>query len=157
MDVGMDVFHDLLQAGNVIGVDTVGLHGVVDAVLDGLGRLHAHGLVGVGGRRHGLGGAVQRRDVQEDVRVILAQPVLDRLGIRLGKLREGDQLGVLELLHHDAGVVDDGDALGIALRLEHHEEHHGVHAGEQDRNAESGEQEGLLLDLVQVFPLDDDA
>ena len=157
MDVGMDVFHDLLQAGNVIGVDTVGLHGVVDAVLDGFGRLHAHGLVGVGGRRHGLGGAVQRRDVQEDVRVILAQPVLDRLGIRLGKLREGDQLGVLELLHHDAGVVDDGDALGIALRLEHHEEHHGVHAREKDRNAESGEQEGLLLDLVQVFPLDDDA
>ena len=63
MDVGMDVFHDLLQAGDVIGVDTVGLHGVVDAVLDGLGRLHAHRLVGVGGRRHGLGGAVQRREM----------------------------------------------------------------------------------------------
>ena len=157
MDVEVDVFHDLFQARDVIGVDAVRLHGVVDAALDDLGRLHAHGLVGVGGRRHRLGGAVQRGDVQEDVRVILAQPVLDRLGIGFGKLLESNQLGVLELLHHDAGVVDDGDALGIALGLEHHEEHHGIDAGDEDRNAEGGEQEGLLLDLVQVFPLDDDA
>ena len=157
MDVGMDVLHDLLQAGNVIGVDTVGLHGVVDAVFDEGGGFHAHRLVGIGRGRDRLGGAVQRRDAQEDVRVEIAQAVLHVLGISLVQLREGDAVRILQGGHHDAGVVDDGDPLGIHLGAEHDEDHHGVHAREQDRNAESSEQERLLLDLVQVFPLYDDA
>ena len=157
MDVGMDVGEDLVQPVDPVGIDPVGLHGVVDPVLDHLGRLHAHGLVGIGRGGHGLRGAVQRRDVQEDVRIELTEAVLHGLRVGLRDLRESQLLRILQLLHHDAGIVDDGDALGVALGPEHNEDHQGVHGREEDRYAEGRQQEGLLLDLVQVLPLDDDA
>ena len=157
MNIGLDIGHDLFQVRNSVRVNTIRLDSIVDAAFDEGGGLHTHRLVGIGRGRDRLGGAVQRRDAQEDVRVEIAQAVLHVLGISLVQLREGDAVRILQGGHHDAGVVDDGDPLGIHLGAEHDEDHHGVHAREQDRNAESSEQERLLLDLVQVFPLYDDA
>ncbi len=84
MHVGLDAVHNLFQVVNPVRINTIGLHGVVDAALNPAPAVHAQWLERVGIGRHALGFRVQRRNGKQDVDIGLFQVRLDGFYVDIG-------------------------------------------------------------------------
>ena len=83
MHVGLNAVHDFLQVLNAVRINAIGLHGVVDAMLDAVSAIQAQRFERISIRRHALGLGIQFGDGKENVDIGLAQVRLDGFDVRI--------------------------------------------------------------------------
>ena len=157
LDIGLDILHDLVQALYAIGGDTIVLDGLVQTVGDVLRHIHSQGLGGIEVRMDSLALYVEPGDVEQAVIAKVGHMELDRIWVLAVAVDVFDGLGILEIRHDYSGAVDDSDGLGLLLGGEHDRHDADGQAGHENGNEQCGDEEALLLHLVEVLAPDDDS
>ena len=156
--VGLDAGHNLFQVLDAVALYAVGLNGVVDTAFNHRAGIHTQGLLAVAVGRNGTGLGVQFGHGEEDIHTGRGEVGLD--GLRRGVDTQIHELGnvvVREVREHDAGAVNYAHLLGFFLGAHHNEGRKDADGRKENGGQESNEKETLLLDLIQVFTLNNNS
>ena len=156
--VGLDPGHNLFQVLNTVALNAVSLNGVVDAAFNHRAGIHTQRFLGVAVCRNGAGLGVQLGDGEEDIHAGRSKIGLD--GLRRSLRAQIYELGhviIREERQHNAAAVNHAHLLGFFLGAHHNERRNDANACKQNRGQESNEKETLLLNLIQVFTLNNNA
>ena len=150
LHICLHIFHYLVQAGYLVTAYAVLLDGLVGTHPEAGVEIHPGRLLAEGLDAHALG-AVQLRYYHQHVESAALEFILEHCRILSAAIRELGCLVAFEIGHNDAGIVHHGHLLALLLHIHHQKRRQHADSRKQYRHQESGDEETLFLDFVEIF------
>ena len=150
LHVCLHILHYLVETCDLVSADAVLLDRLVGTHAEAGVEIHPGRLLAEGLDAHALG-AVQLRNDHQHVEPAALEFILEHCGILPAAIGELGGFVVLEIRHHNAGIVHDGHFLALLLHVHHQKRRQDADGGEQYRHQKGGDKETLFLDFVEIF------